>query len=157
MNHYTHGRQFLQQEQYPEAEAAFSAGRAEGDIRCIYGLMAVRAARGDDFSAESADLALVFAELEAMADRGDASAAFIIGRCYETGSATNADLEKALAYYARSADGGDADALFNLGCMYMQLGSCGRDTARVLYEQAAAQDHPRAIKALQHLTGQGSL
>ncbi len=125
MDYYRQGKNMLDQEAFREAEEAFRAGNAQGDVRCCYGLLAAAAMQGRDCAEQIGQLKQVWSQLEAMAQEQDPEGCFILGRCYETGSAVEQDIPLAMKFYTRAAAKGNLDAMFNLGCIYMQLGQSG--------------------------------
>lgn len=150
MDCFHQGKQQLDREEIDQAECSFKNGFHEGDIRCAYGLLAVNALRGTDCSPSLFRMKAVWPDLLEMAEAGDGDANFIIGRCYETGSAVEANVRLAMKYYTRSANKNNLDAMYNLGCIYTMLGESGRIIARDYFESAAKQGHYHAQLALGH-------
>ncbi len=149
MEKYNLGKQCLDSQDYGRAEELFREGREEGDDRCSYGMLAVAVYQGRNCQEEINQLQTVLPKLREMAESGDSDANFILGRCYETGSAVEADFPKALQHYTCAASKGNLDAMFNLGCLHMQMGL--RLIAKEYFAEAAKAGHPSAIRALEHL------
>ncbi len=145
MDYYRQGKDLLDQEAFQEAETAFRAGEAQGDVRCRYGLLAAAAMQGRDSTGEIQGLKQVWPRLEAMDQ--DPEGCFILGRCYETGSAVVQDISLAMKFYTRAAGKGHLDAMFNLGCIYMQMGPGSKKLAQDYFRQAAEQGHCFAMRA----------
>lgn len=55
-----------------------------------------------------------------LAERGDASAQYMVGYLYANGEGVVANRRTAAKWYRRAADQGDPDAQLNLGLMYVQ-------------------------------------
>lgn len=147
MEYYKTGKQLLDEENFEAAEQQFQAGAETGDVKCIYGLLAVCAMTGRDRTSALNDLQKSFHFLQDTANNGDADACFILGRCYETGSGVAASIENAMKYYSRAAMKNNLDAIFNLGCIY----SASENTwemALKCFESAAAKGHKEAKTTL---------
>lgn len=150
MNHYFLGKFHLDNGAYEQANAHFTIGFANGDLYCTYGLLAIAFLTGTDCTEPIARLKSVFPELEKLAGQHDREACFILGRCYETGSAVTQDIPSAMKYYTQAAVQNHLDAMFNLGCIYMSFGTGGERIAVDYFEQAAQIGHRRSQLALNH-------
>lgn len=150
MDHYYLGKAYLDNSAYRKANDHFVLGWESGDLRCAYGLLAIAATIGDDLTESVERLKKVFPDLEKQANQHDREACFILGRCYETGSAVLKDIPTAMKYYTQAATQNHLDAMFNLGCIYMSLGTGGERIAADYFEQAAQLGHQRSQLALNH-------
>ncbi len=151
MEYYMQGKAALDAEQYDEAESLFRAGAVQADVRCYYGLLAVSAMQGRDCREEMEQMKRVWDRLVKMAEEKDPDACFILGRCYETGSAVDADIQEAMRYYTRAAGRGNLDAMFNLGCIYIRMGRGGRAIAGDYFREAAERGHSSAREAWMYM------
>ncbi len=149
MESYYLGKQYLDHQNYEQAEQHFREGLLAGDIRCSYGMLALAASQKKDCTEEIGQLRSVLPKLKAMAEGGDPDGNFILGRCYETGSVVEQDIPKAMQYYTRAASKGNLDAMHNLGCLYMQMGQV--TIAKEYFTEAAKAGHLYADNALAHL------
>jgi len=121
MNYYLMGRKKLDENDFSLAESAFRDGMVAGDSRCAYGLVALAARKGEPLEDALKVLEDRLSEIRDMAENQDGEACFILGRCYETGSALSRSIPDAIVWYTRASGFGNADAMFNLGCIYMEL------------------------------------
>lgn len=151
MEHYKTGKRQLSAGDAVAAKASFEAGSMQGDIRCIYGLLAVAAVCHSDISAPLERLYEVMPQITQKANDGERDYCFILGRCFETGSAVKQDMPLAIKYYTTAAELGDADAMFNLGCIYIRMGEVGRNIARDYFKSAANLGCDDARRALEHM------
>lgn len=151
MDHYKTGKRQLSAGDAVAAKASFEAGSMQGDIRCIYGLLAVAAVTHSNASVPLERLYETMPQIMQKADGGDSDCCFILGRCFETGSAVKQDMPSAIKYYTKAAELGDADAMFNLGCIYIRMGEVGRNIARDYYKSAAHLGCDDAKRALEHM------
>ncbi|MBQ7098587.1 MAG: sel1 repeat family protein [Oscillospiraceae bacterium] len=153
MDHYRAGRGALDTRNFSAALTHFQTGLADGDLRCSYGLVALAAMTGSPMEEPTATLRESLPAIAARAERGDAEAGFILGRCYEMGCAVERSLPDAITWYLRSAAMGNADAMFNLGCIYMSLGPEAHRLALDQFRQAAEHGSPEARLALAQYPG----
>ena len=94
---------------------------------------------------------------EMAAKRGQATAQYNLGQCYDQGSfGVTQSSQKAIDYYTLAANQGDADAQFNLGVYYYNGTGVEQSysKARELWTKAAAQGLKSAIDALKRLDRQ---
>ena len=152
MSNYHEGRLFLESGDYKTAQTCFQAGACLGDPRCLYGLLAVAAATGEPVTVHIDRLKMVIDCLLSMAEEKDPDACFIVGRCYETGSALEQNIHAAMKYYTQAAGLGNVDAMYNLGCMYMLFGDGGAKIALDYFRQAADKGCREAKLAMNHYT-----
>lgn len=132
------------------ASTYFTAGIEEDDPRCAYGLVALSAKEGKMLDDAIKQLQAHLPQIEAMAENRDADACFILGRCYETGSAVPRSIPAAISWYIRAASLGSADAMFNLGCIYMNLDPNAEALALEQFHKAAERGCMEAAQALAH-------
>ncbi len=151
MNYYAEGKQLLDGKEYQKADLLFTAGASEGDVKCFYGLLAVKATAEQDFSQELKQLCCVLPEIEKAAEAGDADACFIMGRCYEIGVCKEQNMKIAIDYYEKAASLGNSDGMFNLGCIYINMGEFGAAVAKKYFTASAALNNKNAIAALNHM------
>jgi len=118
-NFYKEGRGFLEAEDFESAISLFKKGAEEGDPKCVYGLIATAATKGEDPSDYFQALQTALPKLQKLADGGDGEACFMLGRCLESGAGTAPDIDLALEHYKKAANVGNTDAMFNLGCFYI--------------------------------------
>ncbi len=95
-----------------------------------------------------------------LAEKGDAEAAYMLGRMYHQGMGINRDLPKALMWYQRAADAGHAAGQAGVGYMYYRgLGGVPVNHAQAArwFQLAADQGLPSAMARLGHMSeyGQG--
>lgn len=109
----------MEAEKYDEAAEAFTQGAEEDDPKCVYGLVAVAATKGESPAAFFQELQTALPKLQKLAEGGDGEACFMLGRCFESGAGTAPDIERALEHYKKAASAGNTDAMFNLGCFYV--------------------------------------
>ena len=64
------------------------------------------------------DYAATLQELQPLAEQGNASAMFNLGRMYRYGEGVPQDARQAVHWYQQAAEQGNAKAMFNLGVMY---------------------------------------
>lgn len=96
---------------------------------------------------------------QALAEKGDARAQFMMGTIYEQGLGVPKDLAAAARWYRRAAEGGSPSAQYNLGIFYQFGKGVPQDpteAARWLH-RAAEQGHGRAQNNLStfYFTGVG--
>jgi len=123
-------------------------------VACAMGiaLLAAPLAVAADYAAGIAagnrgDFVAALAELEPLAEQGDARAQFAVGQVYHRGlGAIEPDLDKARRWYEAAARQGDANAQTNLGVMYATgLGAPqDDDIAERWFRMAAAQGNQDA-------------
>ncbi len=96
--------------------------------------------------AAGAAFAAGFEDTKALAEQGDASAQYNLGRMYYSGTGVARDYTKAREWYEKSAAQGNANAQAMLGAMYAEgLGVTHNDAkAREWLKKAAAQGNPNA-------------
>ena len=150
MEYYRTGRSFLDGRDWTAARNWFQAGLEHGDHRCAYGLTALAAMTGEPTAEGLGKLAEVLPEIQTMAERGDADAAFILGRCHETGCAMTRSVPEAITWYLRADSLGNVDAMFNLGCVYLSLGPEAEGLALTQFRRAAEHGSADAQRALEH-------
>lgn len=150
MNHYIAGRKLLDQGKIEAALEQFQYGYDQGDPHCAYGLLAIDAMSGKDRTESIARLTISLPKIIESADNHNQEACFILGRCYETGSAVEKNLANAMIYYGKAAAKGHADAQFNLGCIHMTKGLENSSLAIKYFTDAAKQGHPEACRALEY-------
>ena len=97
------------------AAVAFALG-----LSALAGSVAVAADYAAGIAAGNrGDFVAALAELEPLAEQGDARAQFAVGQVYHRGlGAIEQDLDKARRWYEAAARQGDANAQTNLGVMY---------------------------------------
>lgn len=98
----------------------------------------------------SADYATALSEWQALADAGDAKAAYGMGLLYGNGFGVDMDDALALKYYGIAAEQGHRDAAFNLAVMHQNGWGVPQDEqlANEWYRKAADQGHTEAQMAL---------
>jgi TPR repeat protein len=98
----------------------------------------------------SLDYAAAKAEWEALADAGDAKAAYGMGLLYGNGFGVDMNDELALKYYGIAAEQGHGDAAFNLAVMYQNGWGVPADdaVANAWYQKAADKGNKEAQMAL---------
>jgi|MDTD01.2.fsa_nt_gb TPR repeat protein len=69
---------------------------------------------------ENRDYKGALAELQPLAEQGDARSQYLLGTMYRQGLLGVPDKEKGRQWLTMAADGGNADAQFSLGLMYFQ-------------------------------------
>jgi len=91
------------------------------------------------------------------AERGDAEAQNMAGRCHENGWGTVRDVAKAAAFYRLAADTGLAWAQYNLGHLLLTGNGVRRDRDAALdcYMRAAEQGHARAMNLVARCLEEG--
>jgi TPR repeat protein len=91
------------------------------------------------------------------AQREDAEAQNMVGRCLENGWGVVADASQAAAWFSRAADKGHAWARYNLGHLYLDGVGVAQDLdiAFTLYRRAAEAGHVRAMNLLARCYEQG--
>ncbi len=146
---YKNGRDLLEKNDFENAIYTFSEGIANGDKKCIYGKIAVLAKCKKDFSEFIPQLEKGIPDIIADAEKEDADACFIIGRCFEVGLCLPQDIEKALLYYKKSAQKCNTDAMFNIGCILMSRGLQEEAMAKY-FLPAAKLGNTSALKASEH-------
>ena len=150
MNDYFKGKSLLDKDDFDGAKLCFKSGISKGDARCYYGLLAANAVQGNDLSEYLTQLSRHFDNIRALFDDGDADAAFILGRCYETGTVVPQDIHTAIRYYSLAKDRGNSDAMFNLGCILISFGIDEQTIAEKYFLPAAKLNNPNACFALGH-------
>ena len=96
------------------------------------------------------DYATALKEWQPLADQGDASAQYSLGRLYEYGMGVLLDSKQAADWYRKAADQGNANAQHYLGFMYNYGRGVPQDNkqAAVWYRKAAVQGNSSGQKAL---------
>jgi TPR repeat protein len=96
---------------------------------------------------------------QALAEKGDTRAQFMMGTIYEQGLGVPKDLAAAARWYRRAADGGNASAQYNLGIFYQFGKGVPKDAKEAVrwLLKAADQGHGRAQNNLStfYFTGVG--
>jgi uncharacterized protein len=69
--------------------------------------------------------------LHPLADQGDATAQYILGRMYLDGNGVSQNYAEAVKWFRLSADRGDADAQNSIGTMYEHGLGCRRITQKL--------------------------
>lgn len=87
-----------------------------------------------------------FEDNKLAADKGNASAQYDVGYCYENGIDVVKDLNKAVKYYKMSANRGNASAQNNLGCCYLEGEGVARDLNKAIkyYKMSADRGNAQA-------------
>ncbi len=103
------------------------------------------------------DYETAFAECMPLAEEGNATAQFCVGRMYANGFGVMMDDAQALKWYGQAAESGHAEAQFNLGVMHANgWGVPMNDTeAAKFYRLAAEQGFLQAITSLAYVTYRG--
>lgn len=103
------------------------------------------------------DYPRALAELEPLADGGDANAQFLLAGLYATGTGVTRDDAKAADLAAKSAQGGSAGGLFLLGQLHLQGRGVEKDDAKgvELVRRAAEAGRPDAQFAYARLVNEG--
>ena len=120
MTFYRQGRAEMDAGEYEKAKRLFAEGINAGEIKCLYGNVAVHAVNGqltEDLIREFADK---ISEFITLTEKDDDEACFIVGRCYEMGCGVEQNKDTAIKYYVKAANLKNTDAMFNLGCMMME-------------------------------------
>jgi uncharacterized protein len=94
-----------------------------------------------------------FADMQRLAERGDAGAQYNLGLMYEQGYGVTHDLRKAAAWFEKAAEQGEANAQYRLGSLYYHGHGVPRDFTRAAawYKKAADQGDTSAQAALGNL------
>ena len=97
------------------------------------------------------DYKTAFQLIKPQAEKGDATAQFMLGFMYSNSQGVPQDFAEAMKWYRKAADQGDADAQSNLGYMYSNGQGVPQDYAEAIkwYSKAAKQGN----KAAQHNLG----
>jgi len=98
-----------------------------------------------------------FAAIQAAAARGDATAEYELGRCYEKGRGVPSDFARAVACMRQAAEQGNAAAQGQLGYYYGQGLGVPRDPVAAFqwYEKAALQGNAVAEFGLGYIYSRG--
>jgi hypothetical protein len=91
------------------------------------------------------------------AERGDASAQFVLGNMYENGEGVKQDYQQAMSWYRKAAELGNASAQSNLGTMYEHGEGAVKDLRQAMswYLKAAMQGNAQAQSNLGVLYAKG--
>jgi len=95
---------------------------------------------------QTQDRAEAIADIQSLAERGEANSQAFLGSLYATGTGVPRDLHKALAWQEKAARQGQAMAQFNLAVMYSRgMGTeQNLDAAAKWFQEAADQGVPEA-------------
>lgn len=87
-----------------------------------------------------------FRLIKPLAEKGDATAQYRIGRMYKKGKGVRPDMAEAAKWYRKAAEQGHADAQYNLGVLYRKGQGVPLDLAETVtwHRKAAAQGHADA-------------
>ncbi len=87
-----------------------------------------------------------FEGIEAEAEKGDAIAQCIIGKCYRNGQGVTEDDSQAVKWFRKAADQNYADAQYSLGICYHEGYGVEKNEIEAVkwLQKAAAQNHPAA-------------
>lgn len=100
-----------------------------------------------------------FANLQRLAEKGDAGAQYNLGLMYEQGYVIAPDLSKAVAWFEKAAEKGEANAQYRLGSLYYRGQGVPKDLhlAAEWYNKAAEHGSTPAQAALgnMYLVGEG--
>lgn len=101
--------------------------------------------------------ALIFKDIQLLAESGDSFAQGTIGGMYDAGNGIDKDNAKAVEWYRKAAEQGDAIAQCNLGYMYDSGYGVGQDYSKAIewYEKAAKQGLARAQCNLGYMYDRG--
>ena len=103
------------------------------------------------------DYETAFAECLPLAQEGNATAQFCIGRMYANGFGVMMDDAEALKWYGMAAASGHAEAQYNLGVMHANGWGVpmNDEEAAKLYRQSAEQGFVQAMSALAYVSYRG--
>ncbi len=95
---------------------------------------------------ERGDFSTALPAFRALADRGDAGAAFYLGRMYDTARGVDEDDAEAVRWYREAADRGHRGAQFSLGLKYAAGQGVVRDAAAAArwFETSSLAGYPSA-------------
>ncbi len=159
MNYYKKGRRAADRNRDRLAETYFQRGLLHGDLKCAYGVFALRMKTGADAREAWESFVQMLPQICLLAEQRDGDACFILGRCYETGCGGETDMELAKRWYTAGALLGCLDAAYDLGCLYCRMG--GRENVQRgigWFRLAAEKNHKEAQQGLVRaytLLGQG--
>lgn len=156
MDYYKKGKALLDAFLLHNAREAFQQGLRWGDKRCAYGMLAAAAMEGTSMEEPLVLMETVIGEIRDKADQGDSDCCFILGRCYETGSAVQQDIPLAMKYYTKAAGYGNPDAMYNLGCIFISMGKGGRALAKDYFTEASNAGCKQAEAALAYMEKEDS-
>jgi TPR repeat protein len=110
-----------------------------------------------DAAFESRDYPTTLQMLHPLADQGDATAQYILGRMYLDGNGVSQNYAEAVKWFRLSADRGDADAQNSIGTMYEHGLGLPQNYAEAVkwYRKAADQRDATAQYNLGALYGLG--
>lgn len=151
MDFYLMGKGLLDKGLYAEAKENFIIGKSNGDIRCIYGIVASNELMKVENHAPIEELKAIVNQLKIMHNNNDGDASFILGRCYETGIISERNLELAIEYYLKSAENGNSDAMFNLACIYISTKNAEEKVVQDLLLSSARKGNPSACLCVGHI------
>lgn len=100
-----------------------------------------------------------FANMQRLAEKGDAGARYNLGLMHEQGYGVTPDVKKAAAWFEKAAEQGEANAQYRLGFLYFQGQGVPKDLQQAAgwYKRAAEQGNTQAQAALgnMYLVGEG--
>ena len=103
---------------------------------------------------QSQKYAIALEEFSYLADEGNASALFYVGKIYNDGEGVSQDKSRALSFFQKAAALGHADALYHLGMAYL-TGENGlaqdKETAISYFKKAAYAGNANALYQLAEL------
>jgi TPR repeat protein len=112
-------------------------------------------------AAQAGDYATALQEWRPLAEQGDVSAQYNLGRMYDNGSGVTQDYSEAMIWYRLASDQGHAQAQLILGLMYEDGRGVTQDYAEamILYRLASDQGHAQAQWTLGYMyfDGRGML
>lgn len=101
-------------------------------------------------------LDMSFAEIQKLANQGDADSQYIMGLAYYQGEIVEKDYKKSVYWYRKAADQGSYIAQFMLGFMYHFGKGVEKDEDKAIYwiQKSADQGNPEAKNLLEKLKKQ---